>query len=95
MRLDSLVSTQVLGTVFDVLDPHESPGAGLAAPLLEIALDETRHVLVPLAPECVPEVGAERVVVDAPPGLLELSFAYEPPAPVIKGLLEAPRGGEA
>ena len=82
----------VIGTVFDVLDPHESPGAGLAAPLLEVALDEKHHFLVPLAPECVPEVGDENVVVDAPPGLLDLAFVYEPPSRPVKGLLAAPEG---
>lgn len=42
--------------------------------LLEVRTDDGREVLVPFVDELVPEVdqGARRVVVDPPPGLLEL-----------------------
>ncbi|KAH8073580.1 UTP-glucose-1-phosphate uridylyltransferase [Aureococcus anophagefferens] len=81
-----------VGAVFDVLDPNE--GQRLAHSLLEIELaaDPTLHCLVPLAPECLPDVGADVVTVAAPPGLLDLAFKYEPPPPIIKGLLEPPAG---
>ena len=72
-----------LGVVWDVLDPNE--GAALAAPLLELELEETRHCLVPLDPTCV-EVYEEEVVL-LNTGLLDLAFDYAPPPPVIRGLL--------
>ena len=81
-----------VGAVFDVLDPNE--GQRLAHSLLEIELaaDPSLHCLVPLAPECLPDVGADVVTLAAPPGLLDLAFKYEPPPPIIKGLLEPPAG---
>ena len=81
-----------MGAVFDVLDPNE--GQRLAHALLEIELaaDPSLHCLVPLAPECLPDVGADVVTLAAPPGLLDLAFKYEPPPPIIKGLLEPPAG---
>jgi len=74
---------EALGVVWDVLDPNE--GAALAAPLLELELEETRHCLVPLDPTCV-EVYEEEVVL-LNTGLLDLAFDYAPPPPVIRGLL--------
>ena len=72
-----------LGVVWDVLDPNE--GAALAAPLLELELEETRHCLVPLDPTCVEVYEGEVVLLN--PGLLDLAFDYAPPPPVIRGLL--------
>ena len=74
---------EAVGVVWDVLDPNE--GAALAAPLLELELEETRHCLVPLDPTCV-EVYEEEVVL-LNTGLLDLAFDYAPPPPVIRGLL--------
>ena len=56
-----------LGTVNDVI---HVPGP----PLLAIVTDEGRELLVPFVAEIVPEVDvtAGRLVVDPPPGLLEL-----------------------
>ena len=72
-----------LGVVWDVLDPNE--GAALAAPLLEVELEETRHCLVPLDPTCVEVYEGEVVLLNT--GLLDLAFDYAPPPPVIRGLL--------
>ena len=77
-----------LGVVWDVLDPNE--GAALAAPLLELELEETRHCLVPLDPSCVEVYEGEEVVL-LNRALLDLAFDYAPPPPIIRGLLE---GGE-
>ena len=74
---------EAVGVVWDVLDPNE--GAALAAPLLELELEETRHCLVPLDPTCV-EVYEEEVVL-LNTALLDLAFDYAPPPPVIRGLL--------
>ena len=74
---------EAVGVVWDVLDPNE--GAALAAPLLELELEETRHCLVPLDPTCV-EVYEEEVVL-LNKALLDLAFDYAPPPPVIRGLL--------
>ena len=74
---------EALGVVWDVLDPNE--GAALAAPLLELELEETRHCLVPLDPTCV-EVYEEEVVL-LNKALLDLAFDYAPPPPIIRGLL--------
>ena len=74
---------EAVGVVWDVLDPNE--GAALAAPLLELQLEETRHCLVPLDPTCV-EVYEEEVVL-LNTALLDLAFDYAPPPPVIRGLL--------
>jgi len=74
-----------LGVVWDVLDPNE--GAPLAAPLLELELNATRHCLVPLDPSCV---GVEDdAVVLRNVALLDLAFTYSPPPVVIRGLLES------
>ena len=72
-----------VGVVWDVLDPNE--GAALAAPLLELELEETRHCLVPLDPTCVEVYEGEVVLLNT--GLLDLAFDYAPPPPVIRGLL--------
>ena len=77
-----------VGVVWDVLDPNE--GAALAAPLLELELEETRHCLVPLDPTCVEVYEGEVVLLNT--ALLDLAFDYAPPPPVIRGLLEG--GGE-
>ena len=74
---------EAVGVVWDVLDPNE--GAALAAPLLELELEETRHCLVPLDPTCV-EVYEEEVVL-LNKALLDLAFDYAPPPPIIRGLL--------
>ena len=74
---------EAVGVVWDVLDPNE--GAALAAPLLELELEETRHCLVPLDPSCV-EVYEEEVVL-LNTALLDLAFDYAPPPPIIRGLL--------
>ena len=67
-----------------MLDPNE--GAALAAPLLELELEETRHCLVPLDPSCVEVYEGEEVVL-LNRALLDLAFDYAPPPPVIRGLL--------
>ena len=77
---------EAVGVVWDVLDPNE--GAALAAPLLELELEETRHCLVPLDPSCVEVVPLEPTcVVLLNTALLDLAFDYAPPPPVIRGLL--------
>ena len=78
---------EAVGVVWDVLDPNE--GAALAAPLLELELEETRHCLVPLDPTCVEVYEGEVVLLNR--ALLDLAFDYAPPPPIIRGLLE---GGE-
>ena len=74
---------EAVGVVWDVLDPNE--GAALAAPLLELELEETRHCLVPLDPSCVEVYEGEVVLLNT--ALLDLAFDYAPPPPVIRGLL--------
>ena len=85
-----------VGVVVDVLDPNDGHAVDRAPALLELELDDdpTYHCLVPLAPECLPDVGADAISIDAPQGLLDLAFKYVPPPPVIKGLLEPPDGAE-
>ena len=75
---------EAVGVVWDVLDPNE--GAALAAPLLELELEETRHCLVPLDPSCVEVYEGEEVVL-LNRALLDLAFDYAPPPPIIRGLL--------
>jgi len=89
-----------LGTVFDVLDP--TPESGLAQPLIELELpfdgergdngDRRRHCYVPLGEPLVREYdpNTHSLALDLPPGLLDLAFVYEPPPPVIRGLLPPP-----
>ena len=74
---------EAVGVVWDVLDPNE--GAALAAPLLELELEETRHCLVPLDPSCVEVYEGEVVLLNR--ALLDLAFDYAPPPPIIRGLL--------
>ncbi|KAJ8603838.1 hypothetical protein CTAYLR_000278 [Chrysophaeum taylorii] len=86
-----LETDDVVGTVFDVLDPTDEARAGLAHPLLELDLHKVpdHHCYVPLAPPIVeafdPDLGV--IYIRPPAGLLDITFEYVPPPDIIRGFL--------
>ncbi len=74
---DELVGLAVLDPAGERIGEVVGLVVGGAQDLLEIALPDGGRALVPFVTQLVPEVDVERgqVVVDAPPGLLELGSA--------------------